>query len=96
MSKIFKGDIGTKFIISVGIDLKDAVSYKLNISKPDKSTVEWYTAIEGNPVTGKISHTAKEGDLNQAGLYKGHAFVNFGDSQFTGDGFQFIVFELFT
>jgi len=94
--KIFKGDIGTKFIVSVGADLSSVVSHKLNIFKPDKSTVEWDTVIEGNPADGKISYIVKEGDLNLAGLYKGHAFINFGDSQFTGDVFQFIVFELFT
>jgi len=95
MSKVYKGDIGTKFIISAGEDLTDVIDHKLKILKPDKSIVEWITSIEGNPVDGKISYIAIEGDLDQKGLYKGNAFIDFGDSKFTGETFQFIVFEMF-
>lgn len=95
MPKIYKNDVGTKFIVSTEADLTGATSHKLIIRKPDKSTIEWTTKIEGNATEGEISYITKNGDLDQAGLYKGNAYVEFGSYKFTGETFQFIVFELF-
>jgi hypothetical protein len=96
MAKLFKGDVGIEFIVNVGASLVEATTYKLVIRKPSGQIVEWQAQVKGEPAEGNLSYTIKEGDLNEAGTYRGHAHVEDATFKLTGESFQFTVFEIFT
>jgi hypothetical protein len=67
---VFKGAVGFKIIVGVGIDLTDpAGEARLYMTRPDGTTVEWVATIE-DAVNGSISYTTQLDDLNQAGVWK--------------------------
>ena len=95
MGKIYINDIGTKFIISTGIDLTGVIGREILIKKPDATETEWAATVEGASILGELSYVAQTGDLNQSGVYYGAAGISFSDSKFTGEGFSFAVWKPF-
>jgi uncharacterized membrane protein len=95
VDKIYIGDVGTKFIISTGVDLTDATSTKAKIKKPGGTTVTWDCDVEGAATGGKISYETIANDLDEAGNYVGNAKVEFGAKKFTGETFGFMVLDEF-
>jgi hypothetical protein len=94
--KIYVGDIGTKFVISTGVDLTGATSTKANIQKPGGDTAMWTCVVEGSATAGNISYeTSTDEELDVAGPYYGNAKVEFGAKKFTGETFEFKVYADF-
>jgi hypothetical protein len=67
---VFKGAVGFKLIVGVGIDLTDPNGEaRLYMTKPNGDTVEWVATIEDD-INGSISYTTQLNDLDQAGVWR--------------------------
>ena len=92
MSKWYVNDIGKKLVVDVGLDIHDATLIKMQIKKPDDTTVEWVASLEG---LTKITYTTISGDLNQAGRYLLQAYVETPLLESKGETTSFEVYAAF-
>ena len=100
MSRIFKDDFGHELRVDVARDLTGAITSKILVEKPSGVKVDWLAAIADPPTSGILLYTTKPGDLNMAGTYKCHAYIEYGVGQtvvsrYKGELFVFKVFEKF-
>lgn len=71
MPGVFKGTVGLRIRVSLGIDISGAGEARIRYVKPDGTTTgEWVATIE-NATTGVIYYdTTAAADLDQAGTWK--------------------------
>ena len=76
-SQIHKGDIGTRFLVTVkddgvAVDLTDATLKQLNFRKPDDTILNRSGSSLGadSISSGVIYYDTVAGDLDEAGVYK--------------------------
>jgi hypothetical protein len=91
-NKIYKGDVGTVFIVDVGESLADASVVKLYVAKPNGEAPEWAATKYGDT---SLKYTAAQGDLDVAGLYKVQPYVEKPDWKGRGNTVSFTVHEYF-
>ena len=70
---VFKGTIGQKIILSVGVDISAATTRQIKYRKPDGTTGAW-TAIEESTTSISYTTTAVT-DLNISGTWQLQAYV---------------------
>jgi hypothetical protein len=92
--KIYIGSVGIEIAISTGINLTNATSYKFRVLKPDGNEIEWSASIV-DMVSGVLSYTTVEGDLDVVGTWKLNARVAFPGEVFYGETTIFQVFDKF-
>lgn len=109
--RIYENDVGVKFIVMVVLPnaplssrLADADVIKLYVKKPSGTEVVWNaTKCDSGGGTGgddntlvALSYTTVDGDLNEAGQYKLHAYVAWGStSKHHGQVATFKVYKKF-
>ena len=91
MSDIQLGDIGTVFSIETGAVLTGATTTEILIQKPDLSLATWTATVSGT----KLTYTTVANDLDQRGVWKGHAHVILPSGDWRGSLFQFSVEDKF-
>lgn len=70
---VFKGTIGQKIILNVGVDISTATTRRIKYLKPDGTEGYWSAAEES---TTSISYTTTAAtDLNIAGTWRLQAYV---------------------
>jgi hypothetical protein len=69
---IFIGDIGTKIILDVGLDISEATVRKIKYSKPDGGVGDWPAAQE---TVMSISYITQAGDISISGRWKLQAYI---------------------
>lgn len=84
MGNIYKGDIGTKIIVSVGFDITAATVTKIYYKKPDGTTGSW-TAVKEAGNTSISYTTTQVGDLNIPGTWTLQAYIEVGSWKGMGD-----------
>lgn len=73
MESVFKGAIGQKIILEVGINISAATTRTIKYRKPNGPLLTWAAAEE---TTTSISFTTTlASDLNKTGTWKFQAFV---------------------
>jgi hypothetical protein len=83
MLTLYKNDIGTDILLDIGTSLDDATAIEIHVVKPSGSHVVWGASASETP--DAIIHTTVSGDLDEAGLYEVHAYVEWGGGDaFTG------------
>jgi hypothetical protein len=87
--KIYKGDIGTLFIVDTQSDLSGATTSLIKIRKPDGTEADWSASVSGQT----LRYTVVSGDLDQAGNYLGHAYVVLPSGTWRGERFTFIAYD---
>jgi hypothetical protein len=71
--KYYVGDVGTKVIIDVCVDITTATIRQIKVKKPvSGSTVIWSGGLEE---TTKISYFVRPGDFDEEGWYYVQAYV---------------------
>jgi hypothetical protein len=94
MPKIYVGKIGLEIRAEIGQSLSGATSMKILVQKPDGEEVEW-VAAQYNSTT--IYYVTVDGDLDEAGIYRYHAYVEWGAaSVHVGEMLKLKVYELYT
>ena len=71
MGSVFKGDVGTKIILSVGTNVSAATVAKIKYRKPLNESGEWVATIDGST----IYYITQAGDLDQSGEWKLQAYI---------------------
>jgi|Deesub1362B_J571_1020462.scaffolds.fasta_scaffold00499_25 tRNA(Met) C34 N-acetyltransferase TmcA len=93
MGKIYRGDTGIKIVLDTETDLTDATMAKILVKKPSGSEDEWIADFD-DKIAGKISYTISHNELNETGLYKLQAYVEFTDgSKLLGETCSLVVFD---
>lgn len=92
MDKIYPGVIGLDFTVDCGRDIVGATGTTIEIRKPDGSTVVWDATVYN---TNYLLHVTQAGDIDQDGLYRGHACLTYGAWAGRGESFEFHVFAVF-
>lgn len=78
-----KNDIGSDIELDTDISLTDVSLIQMHVTKPSGATATWTAIASG--AAEEIVHTTASGDLNEAGFYKVHAYLEFtGGDAFTG------------
>lgn len=78
-----KNDIGSDIELDTDISLTDVSLIQMHVTKPSGATATWTAMTSG--VAEEIVHTTVSGDLNEAGFYRVHAYLEFtGGDAFTG------------
>lgn len=91
--KVYLGDVGTVFRVSVGVDLTDATDTVIKVKKPDNTEHEWTASVESPASAGIIVYTADADDINQAGTWYFQSLITFPDGEFSGDTVSIIVYN---
>lgn len=97
MSKIFKGDAGTKLIVDLQdpsnptLDLTGITVHDLDMKKPDGSAITFHANVVGT----SLEYTFQAGELDQSGEWVGQAKVVTPDWSGRGSTFVFDVYEHF-
>jgi hypothetical protein len=76
MPEIHTKDEGIKLILEVGVDISQAIAFKIIYKNPDNTNGTWTAAKE---TATSISYTTQQGDLSIAGQWKIQAFVEWDD-----------------
>jgi hypothetical protein len=93
--RVYVGDVGVKFIVHTGIDLKDAITTQLQVKKSDGTPATWNTTA-ATVDTMDMEYISETGDLDVVGTYTAYAYVEFsGDSKHSGQAFKFKVWDVF-
>jgi hypothetical protein len=88
--KIYVGDVGTLFRVDCQTDISTATVRKLEIKKPDETTHDWTASLYG---TDQLEYTIVADDLDQEGVYQGHAYVELPSGKWRGERFTFTVYS---
>ena len=70
---IYKGDIGIKIILDVGLDISAATITQIYYRKPGGDGGSWTAVIESGNTS--ISYTSLSGDFDEVGVWKLQAHV---------------------
>lgn len=86
-SKIFAGDTGTEFRISItddgtAVDISSATELYIIFKKPDGEILTVSANLWSDGTDGIIYYNTVDGDLNQSGQWRIEALVNLGGSVF--------------
>lgn len=93
MGKVYRGDIGIKIVLNTEADLSDATTAKIIVKKPSGAEVEWIANFEDR-IAGKISYTTTNNDLDEVGVYKLQAYVEFTNgTKLYGETAEMVVFD---
>ena len=85
MSDIFEGDGGVEFLAEVhdendaAKDISSAVTTNFLFQKPDGSVLTVDASFKTDGTDGKLSYTTTNNDLDQIGLWRWQAYIEFGD-----------------
>lgn len=90
MPEIHTKDEGTKLILEVGIDISQAIVFKIIYKNPDNTSGIWTATKE---TATSISYTIQKGDLGIAGQWKVQAVVEWADYKRYGKMANFQVIE---
>lgn len=72
MADIYKGDLGIKLILDVGVDISSATRMSILYRKPYGGTGTWAAVME----TGtSVSYTSLTDEFNEVGIWKVQARV---------------------
>jgi hypothetical protein len=90
-----QGDEGKVLDVSVTIDITGATVRQLKMRKPSGTTAAWTASIQ-QASPGILRYTTTTDDLDEAGQYVGHAYIEdaSGYPQ-TGARFEFVVLALY-
>lgn len=93
MSKIYVGDTGKILRVALKEDLTDMTTVIYEITRPDKTKVNWTGNVEVAS-TGIVYYPTVEGDLNQSGdwTFQIYMIFNNGDKLRANSG-HFRVYE---
>lgn len=92
MSKVFKGDLGTKLVVDTDVDISLATVLKIYYIKPDGTKGSWTGTLEG---TDSISYTTTTtSDLGQVGLWILQAYVEMSGGKWYGEAVGLNVFDI--
>ena len=91
-NKIYKGDIGTEFIIDTGSDITESSVHRIIVMRPKaKSPIIWEaTVVE----TTKLRYVTIDGDINKAGNWKIQSYVVIPGWSGHGETVEFPVYDL--
>jgi len=90
-SKMYVGDIGTLWRIDVGSDVSAAITYNIQVRKPDGTAVTWSATLDTDGQT--LLYTIASGDYNLPGVYTAHAEVIYADgTRWLGERFNTLIF----
>jgi hypothetical protein len=90
--KIYINDEGTLFRVDCETDISSATVFKIKVKKPDDTEVEWNGALYG---TQYIDYTIQTDDLDQAGNYVAQAYIETIQGKWSGESFNFEVFNTY-
>lgn len=90
MPDIHTKDGGIKLILEVGVDISQAVVFKIQYKKSDNTSGVW-TAIKETSTS--ISYVIQQGDLSVAGQWKVQAVIEWADYKRYGKMANFRVIE---
>lgn len=91
MSKVYKGDIGTKIIVDTDMDLSSATVLKIYYIKPDGTKGSWTGTLEG---TDGISYTTTSAsDLGAAGLWILQAYAEMSGGKWYGEAVALNIYD---
>lgn len=94
MAKVYKNDIGVRFVVSVGTSITGGTNLFLKVLKPDStSEVTWPATIYGSSYL--VFTTTSTDDLNVAGKYKIQAYLTIGGWTGRGDTCEVIIYDNF-
>lgn len=76
ITKHYVDEIGLNIIVDCGVDVSNISVAKLEVRRPDATTVEW-TAVPYyyNGTPNYLLYTTVDNDLLQAGVYKVQAYI---------------------
>ena len=93
MAKIYQGDVGTIFEMTVGTDLSAATLTQYKIKRPDDTTVTRTASVKGSPTDGILTYTGIADDTAQVGKHYLQAYVEFPTWTGLGETVPFEVHE---
>jgi hypothetical protein len=83
MDSVVIGAVGVQILLATGQDLTEATKLEMHVVKPDGSTTTWTATASATP--GSIEYITQAGDLDLAGHYFIHSYVEWGStSKHTG------------
>lgn len=92
MSKVFKGDLGTKLVVDTDVDISLATVLKIYYIKPDGTKGSWTGTLEG---TDSISYTTTSvSDLGQVGLWILQAYVEMSGGKWYGEAVALNIYDV--
>lgn len=94
ITKIYKGDIGRKFILDADEDISAATILQLKYIKPDGITGTWDGSVEKSHYAFYITQDAD--DLDQTGKWRIQLYVEIDGAKIHGDIEDFHVYKRLT
>lgn len=85
MAKAHQNDVGTVIRLETGVDLTSATAQHIKVLEPDGTEVQWAATVEAPATAGVLTYTCTADDLDQAGTYELHAYVEFGSNLWLGE-----------
>ena len=68
----YKNDMGVEIVLDVGTDISGATIRKIKFKRPNGTIGVWNATAKSST---SIAYVTKEGDLNNAGIWKLQAYV---------------------
>lgn len=93
MDKVVKGNIGTRLILDVGVDISAATVRKIKAMPPSGTEKEWTAQAEGTTAIRYTTTTV--GDLDEAGLWTLAAYIETANFKGHGRPVEIMVMEPF-
>lgn len=94
LSKMYKGDIGRKFILDADENITTATVVELRYIKPDGTTGTWSGSVENLKYAFYITQDAN--DLDQTGTWRVQLYVEIDGAKIHGDIEDFHVYKRLT
>jgi len=90
MSRVFKGDIGTKIKLNSGQDISSASKIQIRFKKPGGTKGVWAAVLEG---TQYGYYILKSGDMDENGVWEVQLYVEIDNWKGYGEIATFTAYE---
>jgi len=91
MSKVYKGDVGTRIELDAGTDISSAEELVIKYQKPDGTTGEWDGELDDDNQT--VYYVTQEDDLDQSGEYQVQLYIKLLVWEGSGEKASFTVYD---
>ncbi len=92
MNKIYKGDVGTLFIVDCGTDISSATIKKIKFKLPDGSVVDRTGIISG---TNFLNYNLVAEDTLISGNVSAQAYIETPAGKWSGETFYFEIYDYY-